>query len=581
MSYNSFNMARTFILKSGYVHIFLIALLGLLAYSNTFKVPFVFDDRPNIVENPIMRDLGYFIDPSRASNFTGHGEYPMLKKRYVGHLSFALNYRAHGLDVRGYHAVNLLIHVLNGMLLFWLVQLTFKTPFMEGSSLESRSRHIALFAAVVFISHPVQTQAVTYIVQRLASLATMFYLLSLVLYVKFRLRTSHISSHLMERKVFFGSVLLYILSLLSSVLAMKTKETAFTLPLLIVLCEFMFFRGKTARRVLYLTPLLLTMLIIPLTYMSLIGMDRPPLEVMGEATRLEQMPRLDYLFTEFRVIVTYLSLLVLPVGQNLDYDYPIYHSLFAPPVLLSFLFLLSLFCLGVYLFYRSRNTDRSLRVLSFGIFWFFITLSVTSSVIPLINALVEHRIYLPSVGVAMAFSAGAFLLYEKLKSKKAQATITALLITLPLVFGVATFQRNNVWKTEIGLWEDVVEKSPHKAKPHYNLGKSYQQWGMVWKAMKEYEIAVQLKPDYVKAHNNLGIVYLKVGRMEESIKEYRIAIALDPDFKEAHFNLGIVYLDTGQLEKAQASLERCLELDPGYARAEKFIEYISRNPARR
>jgi tetratricopeptide (TPR) repeat protein len=568
VGYNSFTMAGSFILKRAYVYLFLMALLGLLAYSNTFKVPFIFDDRPNIVENPIMRDLEYFIDPSRASNFTGYGEYPTLIKRYVGHLSFALNYRAHGLDVKGYHAVNLLIHILNGMLLFWIVQLTFKTPYMEGSSIEGRSRHIAFFAAVVFILHPVQTQAVTYIVQRLTSLATLFYLVSVLAYVKSRFAAKGAKRYA-----------LYATSLLSALLAMNTKQIAFTLPLAISLYEFSFFKGAIRKRILFLVPLLLTLFVIPLSF---INVDRPIGELMGdmgEATTIRNIPRLDYLLTEFRVMATYLRLLVLPVSQNLDYDYPVYDSFFALPVLLSFLFLVLIIALGIVLFRRSWIKDNSSRLIAFGIFWFFLSISVESSIIPL-QVIYEHRIYLPSVGASLAFSSGSFLLYERLKDRKTRAAATALLTALPLVFGIATFQRNSVWKTEIGLWEDVVKKSPHRARPHYNLGKSFQQWGMVWKAMKEYEIAVQLKPDYVKAHNNLGIVYLKVGRMEESIKEYRIAIALDPEFKEAHFNLGIAYLDTGQLKKAQASLKRCLELDPGYARAKKFIEYISRNPAR-
>jgi tetratricopeptide (TPR) repeat protein len=455
------------------------------------------------------------------------------------------------------------------MMLLWLVKLTFMTPFMERSTLKSRSSHIALFAAIVFISHPVQTQAVTYIVQRLTCLATFFYLASLLAYVKSRLAASGA-----KRYVFYAA------SLLSALLAMNTKQIAFTLPLAISLYEFSFFRTAIRKRALFLFPLLLTIFVIPLSF---IDVDRPLGELvgdMGEATTLQDIPRLEYLLTEFRVMATYIRLLVLPVNQNLDYDYPVYDSFFALPVLLSFLLLLAIFALGIFLFHRSRVKDHSSRLIAFGIFWFFLAISVESSIIPL-HVIYEHRIYLPSVGLALAFSAGAFLIYERLKGRRTRATMTVLLAALSLVFGIAAHQRNNVWKTEMGLWEDVVEKSPHKARPHYNLGKSYQQWGMDWEAIKEYEIAVRLKPDYVKAHNNLGIVYLKVGRMEEAIKEYRLTIGLDPGFKEAHFNLGIAYLDKGLIEEAQAELKRTLEIDPGYARARIFLEYISKNPARR
>jgi hypothetical protein len=444
VGYNIVTMTRSFILERPLVSIIIIALLGLLAYSNTFKVPFVFDDRPNIVDNPIMRDLEYFIDPSRASNFKDYAEYPALKRRYVGHLSFALNYKLGGLDVRSYHAVNLLIHVLNGILIFWLIQLAFRTPYMEGAPLESQSLLMALFAALVFISHPVQTQAVTYIVQRLTSLTTFFYLASLIAYVQSRLTASSARRYI-----------LYAVSLLSALLAMNTKQIAFTLPLAISLFEFSFFKASNRKRAIFLVPLLLTMLVIPLSY---INVDRPIGELMGdmgEATTIKNIPRIDYLLTELRVLTTYIRLLVLPVNQNLDYDYPVYDSFFALPVLLSFLFLLSIFVFGLILFLRSRIKDRSSRLVAFGIFWFFLSISVESSIIPL-QVIYEHRIYLPSVGVAMAFSAGTFLLYERINSKKAQTIITSLLIALPLVFGVAAYQRNKVWKTEIGLWEDVV-----------------------------------------------------------------------------------------------------------------------------
>jgi hypothetical protein len=239
------------------IHLALIALLGLLAYSNTFDVPFTFDDFENISENPIIKDFNHFIEPSTAG---GYKKYAALKSRYMGYLTFALNYRAHGLDVRGYHAVNLAIHIVNALLVYWLVVLTFRTPFMKDSQFRDYAGYIALFSALLFVAHPVQTQAVTYIVQRLASLATLFYLLAIALYVKCRL-CGALSSR---------SAVLYALALISAVLAMKTKETAFTLPVMVALYEVLFFGGSPRKRFLYVLPLVLTMLIIPLTLLTLI-----------------------------------------------------------------------------------------------------------------------------------------------------------------------------------------------------------------------------------------------------------------------------------------------------------------------
>jgi hypothetical protein len=175
------------ILHRSLLPIVLTVLLSLFAYSNTFRVPFQFDDKPVIVENPIIKDLRYFATPSEAKVFTEHFGYHTFRSRYIGYLTFALNYRLHGLDVRGYHILNLLIHISTAVLVYFLIILTFQTPFLRESQMRESCRYIALFASLLFACHPVQTEAVTYIWQRVASLAAMFYVLSIVMYIKARL----------------------------------------------------------------------------------------------------------------------------------------------------------------------------------------------------------------------------------------------------------------------------------------------------------------------------------------------------------------------------------------------------------
>ena len=173
-----------YLLGKPFVHLILIAALGLIVYSNTFNVPFQWDEEFYIEKNPIVKDLSYFLYPSKAKGFEQYGAF---KSRYVGYLTFALNYKLNGLDVTCYHIFNITIHLLNAILVYFLVSLTFKTPFMQGSKLREQSQYIALFTGLLFVSHPIQTEAVTYIFQRLASLAAFFYLLSIVLYIKWRL----------------------------------------------------------------------------------------------------------------------------------------------------------------------------------------------------------------------------------------------------------------------------------------------------------------------------------------------------------------------------------------------------------
>ncbi|MBI4824768.1 MAG: tetratricopeptide repeat protein, partial [Nitrospirae bacterium] len=322
------------------------------------------------------------------------------------------------------------------------------------------------------------------------------------------------------------------------------------LPVVITLYEFFFFKGTIAKRVLWLIPFLLTMLIIPLT---LIGIDKPVGEIISgieSATRgYGGISRVDYLLTQSRVIVTYIRLLFLPVTQNIYYDYPVYHSFFDIQVFLSFLFLLSIFVFAFYLLLRSKSYP-TLRLISFGIFWFFIALSVESSIIPIPMVINEYRVYLPSIGVFTAIVTGAFLFTERLKNKKTQTAILSFLALVPLVLSPATYNRNTVWKSKISLWEDVVRKSPLKAIGHNNLGSAYGSKGLYDKAIEQFQITLQLTPNNADIYNNLGLAYWAKGLATEAIKCFETALRLKPHFSKAHYNLGNAYRLKGLTDKA-------------------------------
>jgi len=595
-------------------HLLLIVIFGLLAYSNTFNVPFHFDDNPGIAENPIIKSLNFFIEPSKAKIFKKPFEYDTFKMRYVGYLTFALNYKIHGLNVIGYHIFNLAIHIFNALLVYWFVLLTFKTPYFGSQyTVDSKqekthspihrfthsSSAIALFSASIFVSHPIQTQAVTYIWQRVTSLATFFYLLSLVMYINFRLkaigsRTKVIGNRTIAYRL--SPFAYYLLSLISAILAMKTKEMAFTLPVIIVLYEFMFFKEKTKKRLFFLIPFLLTMLIIPLT---VIGMNKSVSAVTNnviEATKVPNaMPMWDYLLTQFRVIITYIRLLFLPFNQNFDYDYPIYNSFTDPNVFLSFLFLVSIFGLGVYLFYRSRLmihptpfTLYATRLIAFGIFWFFITLSVEATVIPIspyllfpsivsadIDVIFEHRVYLSSIGAFAAMTTSIFFIANRLKNRweAINKNVILLLSVIIITLLVVTYMRNKVWENEITLLEDITQKSPSKARGHNNLGIAYCDKGLVDKAIEHFQTALKLKPDYADARNNLGNAYNIKGLADNAIEHLQIALRLKPYCAEAYNNLGNAYNIKGLTNNAIEQFQIALRLKPDYADAHNNIGF--------
>lgn len=572
--------------KRSFPAILLILLAGIIVYGNSLQIPFVLDDERSIIQNEVIRSLTNFYPGGKGIPY--FSEYQFLPNRFVGFLTFALNYHFDGLDVTGFHLVNLFIHLAAALLVFLLLRLTFRTPYFEGGaqnqkisvphsnsgpSLLAPHCFIPLFGALLFAIHPVQTQAVSYIVQRVTSLAAMFYLFSMVLYVKARLLIENsecrmqnaeekTASPYLGRRA--GPWLLIAGSALGSLLAMKTKEIAFTLPLAIVLYEACFFRGAWKRRLFYLLPLLATLPVIPLAVID-IGASSGEL-VSGTEQQLRvgtDISRLDYLLTQFRVLVTYLRLLILPVNQNLDYDYPVYTSFFTPPVFLSFLLLAAIFSLGIYFFYVSRVKPQSeslsrpqsafpsacLRLIAFGIFWFFLTLSVESSLIPIVDVIMEHRLYLPGFGAAAAFAAAFWLIGEKMSGSAATKLFFFSAVVLLLVLGIATYQRNHVWGNTIRLWQDAVAKSPNKGRPINNLGVALEDAGRRSEALNTLYQAIRVDPGYYKTYYNLANLYLVSDQPDEALRLLQTAIRLKPDFIEAYVKMGAALMRGGRFRE--------------------------------
>jgi len=541
------------------IHVLLLILLGLLVYSNTFYAPFHFDDSKDIGDNPIIKNFSFFMEPE---------EYRHFMTRFITLLTFAVNYRLNGLDVTGYHLVNLGIHIINSLLVYLLATFTLKVTYRAGtgepdpaSGVVQQSGLIALFTALLFVCHPIQTEAVTYIIQRLTSLAAMFYLLSIVLYIKWRLCVIETPDRRTKAWIF------YVTTLTVTACAMLTKENTFTLPVTISLYEFIFFQGDMKKRLLFLTPVLLTMLIIPLALTT----GTQDIEMVSRF--FTTMSRQDYLFTQFRVIITYLRLLVLPFNQNIDYDYPLYRSFFEPAVLLSFAFLLSLCTLGVYLLMRSRG-NRGLRPIAFGIFWFFITLSVESSVIPIADVIVEHRVYLPSVGFFMALTSTWGLLRTRWGNRAGYAGRALLyaMVLAVMALSAATYARNDIWKEDVSLWEDVVKKSPNKSRPHYNLGRAYQEQRRFEEAIGEYRTVVQSHSAYsVDALNNIGVSLIEQGRIDEAISGYTAALKLNPGDAVVHYNLASAYVIQGRIDEAISEYAAAIKLNPDSAEVHFYL----------
>ena len=529
-------------------------VLGFLIYSNTFHASFHFDDNSSIVNNPGMLnafDFGFL--------WKSYG------LRILTYFTLALNYHFGKLDVFGYHCVNISIHILTSIAVFLFLYITTQTPWMRRKPLSLPAFWMAFGGGMLFLSHPLQTQAVTYIVQRAASLATLLYVSTMVCYIRWRLS---------KNLLFYG------LAFLSGCLAMLSKEISATLPFALLLYEFCFFdreERKSSRVVLWIFPFFLLWLI----FMTKFNVFHVPENVINVFPADSQnISRGTYLLTQFRVITTYVRLLFFPIHQTLDYYFPLSRTLADPATFLSALFLAGILFLAIALFKRFR-------LLSFGILWFFLTLSVESSIIPIRDVIFEHRLYLPMVGFCFVLSSMLCWWGKDVK------TWGIILIVLVTALSFLTFRRNAVWQTDLTLWGDVIRKEPKSGIGYANVGLAYQKQdryaeaipyhlkamelsgltaltvnslalayrgaGQYDKAIEMFKKGISLCPGKcTDLYNNLGAVLDHIGRDDEAIGNYLHVIKTDPQFPNAYFNLGLIYARKGEFEKTKEQV-RVLE----------------------
>jgi tetratricopeptide (TPR) repeat protein len=508
--------------------------LGFLIYSNTFENPFVFDDVKRILDNADIR-----MNELTAENISdaAFGK-KSARNRPVGNISFALNYYFHQYRLKGYHIVNIIIHILTGICLFTFIKTTLTLPAVKSGI--QRPETIALFAAVIWLIHPVQTQSVTYIVQRLNSLSAMFYLFSFLFYLKGRLaeRKAH------SRAWFIGAGLGWIL-------ALGCKQNAATLPFIIYLYEWYFFQNLSKTWLRKSVKYLLVVFIL-FGLIAFIFLGPEPWEKVKNMPDFSegQFTMGQRILTQSRVVIYYLSLLFYPHPSrlNLDYDFALSYSLINPlTTLFSLTAIIGLVVLGVYLAKKER-------LISFCIFWFFGNLVIESTVIPL-AIIFEHRLYLPCMLVFL-MPIGLCLRYIRFTWLR-----SALICLVVVVLCVWTYQRNKVWENELTLWTDVVSKSPNKARPLIDLGLALADRDRLDEAIQYLLKSLQIDPNHAEAHNNLGYAFAKQGKENEAIKHYRKALEITPMFPDALSNLGNALSREGKTNEAIAYYRMALQID--------------------
>ena len=509
-----------------------IIILAFAIYSNVLNGEFVSDDLITIVENPAVKnikDIGYI--------------WEAYNTRFLVGLSFALNYHFGQFNTFGYHIVNIIIHIINSLLVMVFARLFFSTPILRDRYKEATVSSIAFFASLIFLCHPVQTQGVAYITQRAVSMATMFYLATLVLYIKGRLQAN-------PRYLIFA--------FLTMLLGLCTKEMTITIPVTLILFEIFFVDEKIFQwqRIKYFIPFLFAFIFLPFLllqdkFSSVLG-----LKYQVAARSIDW----NYFFTEINVLRTYLRMLFVPVNLNLDYDYPIAHGFWEVPTVLSAILLIAILGWALYLFKRNK-------LLSFAIIWFFVATSVEVGVVSIVNrgVIYDHWLYLPMVGFAIFLSVG---LHHFLKN---ETMLKIFILMVVFIFSMMTYQRNFTWQTEIGFWQDNMRKSPNRLGPYWALGKAYQTRGQNDLAIAAYEKVFMINPNVEQALNNLGIIYMDKLQDKKALMYFQRAIAIKPTFAKAYNNMALLYFHNKQHEKSISQYYQALRYQPDYPDAHYYI----------
>lgn len=510
--------------------VLIIAIAGLIAYLNSFEVPFILDDFGSISNNYAIHHL-----------FDFAALWKFYANRIVLYFTLSLNYAVHDNGVEGYHIVNLLIHIVNGLLLYSIIYKILDLPYFSGKMLSRYRRLVSVSIALLFIVHPIQVNAVTYIVQRTASLAATFYFAAVLLFIIYR--TNNKIRH-------FIFMMFFIL------LAMFTKENTITIPFMLLLIELFFFvgTGRTAwyKRILIFVIIFATVPIIPETNLLLKGYSQSDPGVSFKAST--SMDRMQYFYTELNVVLFYIRLMFIPDWQNFDYsnDWPVSKTIWDNYSYLSFAVwvLIGLFTL----FLIKRN-----RLAAFGILWFFIGLAVESTFISIKDVYFEHRLYFPCAGFLM-FLAG-MIFYER---KSHEASHRRYYFKKPLLlFCIVTFicyffytgltiKRNFIYSNSIRLWSDVAEKAPGSDRSHSVLGTSYlnafdekkKNTGYLDIAEKEFSKSIEIYYYSSTAHTNLAKVYLLKGEYQKCIDESQKSLNITKS-EYAEFNIGSAYEKMG------------------------------------
>jgi len=515
----------------------LIIVATVAVYFNSFDGAFVFDDKRYIVRNARIDELW---PPWNLLS----GRRPVLD------LSLAINYAFGELKVAGYHAFNLLIHLLAGLTLYGIVRRTLlHEPF--ANRFGRSSAPLALVVALLWTVHPLQTQSVTYLIQRSESMMGLFYLLTL--YCVIRGTDS------------FRGIWWYGAAVVWCVLGMGSKGVMVTAPVVVLLYDRVFLSKSFAetfrRRWGVYVGLAATWGILWACGIAH-GVLSPSKKVATVGFSFKEITPLEYVLTQFGVLVEYLKLSLWPHPLCLDYAWPVERT--AEVVIIPAILIVVLLTGTIWALFRKPW-------LGFLGAWFFLILAPTSSFIPIKDTLFEHRMYLSLAAVVVLVVVGAHWVLRHLAVSLSPAgsvrwfVTVGLVATSALLLSYGTIRRNQAYHSEVSMWRDVVARRPGNARAYEQLGTALVVTGKMPEAIAEYRNAVRVDPDFASAHTNLGNALTQTGQFEEAVRHYFRVRELDPYHVNARINLGHALDMSGRTEESIEAYREATRIDRKHA----------------
>jgi tetratricopeptide (TPR) repeat protein len=496
----------------------LILTVTFISLSPSLENDFVnWDDDSYVTENPLIMELSWNSIKEIFSQYLMGHYHPLTL------LSYALEFHFFKLNPLAYHVTNLILHLMNALLVFLMILM------LKGGILTS------LVVSLLFGIHPLHVESVIWISQRKDVLYTFFFLGSLVAYLHYS-KTKTVKAYLL-------SFLLFVLSLLS-------KSMAVSLPVIMVLCDFLLQQKFDRKCLIEKMPFFITAFIFGMIALSALGLSqpddpKPPFSLINTMLVMSE------------ALVFYVSKLILPA--NLSSFYP-YIKGEAPWASVSLLIILGFLMVGVFFIITGKY-----RKIIFGLLFF---LTVLLPILPL-RVVADRYTYVSSIGVFFLFGEGFSWLFSRIQrdSRWIRTLPVVALIGVLGIFSFLTWERGQVWKESVTLWDDVLKKYPHSPKAYLNRGQGYSDRGEYDKALSDYTKAIEINPRYVEAYYNRANVHGKREEFNQALSDYTKAIEINPKYAEAYYNRGNVYMKREEFDQAISDYTKAIEINPQYVEA--------------